>query len=98
MLETEILRLCFCYHEDMKKTLTAGFILTILIVAGFLIPLSTYEGEEYVCGGPMTIRLHLIKGDSIDKSREEAKSYQSDNTGEGRCLTYGPTKYKLYIL
>lgn len=82
----------------MKKTLIAGTILTILIVAGFFIPVRTYEGEEYVCGGPMTIRLHLVKGDSIDKSRKEAKSYQSDNTSEGRCLTYGPSKYKLYIL
>jgi hypothetical protein len=81
----------------MKKYLVAGFFIIGLVLAGFFIPLSTYESKEYVCGGPTTIRLHLIKGDSIEKSKNETKFFQP-GVNEGVCASNGPIKFQLYFL
>jgi len=77
-----------------KRYVVATFIIVILAAGGLFIPLGSYVPTKSVCpdGEPPVERLHLIKGDTIQKVKDAD-------------VTPGPTvgcsrqvKYVLYLL
>jgi hypothetical protein len=74
----------------MKNLLAVLAFLTILLLAGLFIPLASYTTTNgcQVENTP-TSRLHLIKGDSLNKIKNRKPLY-----GEGCTVN---TKYVLYL-
>ncbi len=56
----------------MKKRYIVAVIIVVAIPAGFFIPLGSYVPTKSVCidGEPPVVRLHLIKGDTIQKVKD----------------------------
>lgn len=79
----------------MKKGLLIFSIFTAFIIAGFLIPLKSFQAFD--CVEPATVRLHFIKGDSINKARAKNGAFSSIDY-LAACANNEPTKYKLYLL
>jgi hypothetical protein len=77
----------------MKKLIYTMVAVTILLIAGLLVPLGSYTTNVTCQPGtaPTTSRLHVIKGDSLNEVKN-----RKDVQGAGCAISN--TKYVLYFL
>lgn len=75
-----------------RLLLVAGFVLALFIVAGFFVPVDKYTTNGCVDNEIPTVKLHMIKGESIAEIKKQDAIPPAIN--EGCSLR---TNYELYI-
>lgn len=83
--------------KKRKLILISALSVAILLVVGFFVPLGSYTSQGCPTGmPPPTVRLHLIKGQTLKHQESLTKNDSLDPGFEAECFI--STRYVQYLL